>query len=138
MYLRVLDRTMVFQVNEVDGVRTLTPDGISLLDISAEADSRMLTLITERKGNRLLITGKQVSVADVREALKAEDVATIPSNLANILLLGIPVLLVGILLIFIAEQFQRLRYRLPVEGRKARKNEEPETPPTAERNEASK
>ena len=121
MYLRVMDRTMIFRV---EGVQTLAPDGLASLELAAEEGSRMLTLITQRKDRRLLIRARQVSEEEVKEKLAAEDHADIPASLVNVLCMGIPVLLIGILAIIIMERILRRKYRLPTEHRKREKTEE--------------
>ena len=115
LILRVLDRTLVYRV---EGVQTLAAEGLASLDISAEEGERTLTLITARKDQRLLIRAKQVSVAEAKDKLAAEDRAEIPVSLVNILCMGIPVMLAGILVIIITERILRRKYRLPTEHRK--------------------
>jgi hypothetical protein len=54
------------------------------------------------------------------------DRADTPADVINILALGIPVLLVGFVILYIIEKIKRRRYRLPTEMRRPRKREMPE------------
>ena len=125
IFLNVLNRTLIFRV---EGVQTLSPEGLSGADISGEEGAQLLTLVTERKGRRLLIRSRKVSATEIREQLIEEDRAEIPSDLVNILSLGIPVLLLGMIIMMIVERFVKRKYRLPTETKKRRKNSSADDP----------
>ena len=116
MMLQVLDRTMVYQV---EGVQTLTPEGVAALDNRADEDTEWLTVVTERGDRRLLAQGKRIQISEAAELLEAGDGAKAPSDPVNILALGSPVFLLGLLVILIIERFKRHAYRLPVNMKNA-------------------
>ncbi len=120
LFLNILDRTMIYRV---EGVRTLSPEGLEAENFAGEEEAQLLTLITERKGRRLLIQARRLGAKDVREELIAEDRAESPTDVVNILLLGIPVMLLGLLVMMIVEQFKKKSYRLPTEQKRRKRNQ---------------
>lgn len=123
IFLRVLNRTMIFRVTEV---KMLSPEGLAVADLSGEEGEQLLTVMTERHGRRLLVQGKRIPAAEAKDKLAAMDRADTPADVINILALGIPVLLVGFVILYIIEKIKKRRYRLPTEMRKPRKREMPE------------
>ncbi len=120
IFLNVLDRTLIYQV---EGVQTLAPEGLKAENVSGEEGEQLLTIVTERKGRRLLIRARQVEAEDVRDELMAEDRADVPMDAVNVLALGVPVLLLGLLIMMIIERFKKRSYRLPTEIRERKKTE---------------
>ena len=55
--------------------------------------------------------------------LAEEDKVTFPANWQNVLFLGCPVLLAGLLILWIIEKIRGRAYRLPGEGRKAEREQ---------------
>ena len=109
--LLVLDRTMVFQVEEV---QTLSADGLERLDPPGNPDENWLTVMTEREGGRrLLVQGRQTSIPEETESLTAADRSDVPPDWLNILALGSPVLLLGLFILWVIERFMKRAYRLP-------------------------
>ena len=117
--LNVLDRTMVYRVK---GVQMLSPAGLKELDLTPDEGEEKLTLVSQRKDQRLLIQAERIPIREARTLLAENDQATFPSNWQNVLLLGCPVLIAGLLVLWIIELIRGRFYRLPDEG----KREDPE------------
>ena len=139
MILNVLDRTLVYRVSEV---QTLSPAGLNELELTpgrgaaaeteteeAEADGETetpagwtegeLTVISRRGDRRLLVRSGLITVHEARTLLQDEDKATFPEGWVNVALLGSPVMIAGLLILWIIELFKRRRYILPDEGRQS-------------------
>ncbi len=125
IFLNVLDRTFIYQV---EGVITLASEGLAGESMAGDEEAQLLTILTERKGRRLLIRARRVEAASVQEQLMEEDRAEIPADVVNILVLGIPVLLLGSIITTVVDRFKKRSYRLPTE-QKYRKREDPENIP---------
>ena len=123
VFLEVLDRTMIFRV---EGVQTLSVDGLSGVDISGESGSQLLTLVTEKSGRALLVRARRTAAADVRDRLTAQDRADVPSDLVNVLFMGIPVFITGLLIMGVIERFKKRSYRLPTEQKRRKKKTDPD------------
>ena len=117
--LNVLDRTMVYRVK---GVQMLSPAGLKELDLTPDEGEEKLTLVSQRKDQRLLVQAERIPIREARTLLAENDQATFPSNWQNVLLLGCPVLIAGLLVLWMIELIRGRFYRLPDEG----KREEPE------------
>ena len=126
IFLEVLDRTMIFRV---EGVQTLSAEGLSGVDTSGEEGSQMLTLVTEKAGRALLIRARRVQAEDVRKELTAQDRADIPSDLVNVLFMGIPVFAAGAVILGIIERFKKRSYRLPTEQKRRKSRIDPDDIP---------
>ena len=111
--LNVLDRTMVYRVR---GVQMLASDGIQELDLTPEEDEEKLTLITQRKDQRLLVQTERITIREARTLLAETDRVSFPADWQNVLLMGCPVLLAGLLVLWIIESIRGRAYRLPGEG----------------------
>ena len=120
--LNVLDRTMVYRVKGVQGVQMLSPAGLKELDLTPDEGEEKLTLVSQRKDQRLLVQAERIPIREARTLLAENDQATFPSNWQNVLLLGCPVLIAGLLVLWIIELIRGRFYRLPDEG----KREDPE------------
>lgn len=129
VFLEVLDRTMIYRV---EGVQTLSVEGLSGVDISGEAGSQLLTLVTEKSGHALLIRARRTEAAEVREKLAAQDRAELPSDLVNVLFMGIPVFVLGIIIMGVIERFKKRNYRLPTEQKKKKSRTDPDDSPDTE------
>jgi sortase A len=114
--LNVLDRTMVYRVK---GVQMLSPVGLKELDLTPGEGDEKLTLVSQRKDQRLLVQAERIPIREARTLLAENDQATFPANWQNVLLLGCPVLLAGMLVLLIIEKIRGRAYRLPGEGRMA-------------------
>ena len=126
IFLEVLDRTMIFRV---EGAQTLSAEGLSGVDISGEEGSQLLTLVTEKAGRALLIRARRVQAEDVRKELTAQDRADIPSDLVNVLFMGIPVFAAGAVILGIIERFKKRSYRLPTEQKRRKSRIDPDDIP---------
>ena len=113
--LNVLDRTMVYRVK---GVQMLSPAGLKELDLTPAEGEEKLTLISQRKDQRLLVQAERIPIREARTLLAENDQATFPANWQNVLLLGCPVLLAGLLVLLIIELIRGRFYRLPDEGKR--------------------
>ena len=137
MILNVLDRTLVYRVSEV---QTLSPAGLNELDLTPEREAAAetgteeaedesettgrwtkgeLTVISRRGDRRLLVRSGLITVHEARTLLQDEDKATFPEGWINVALLGSPVMLAGLLILWIIELIKRRRYILPDEGRQS-------------------
>ena len=115
MILNVLDRTMVYRVK---GVQMLSPAGLKELDLTPEQGQERMTLVSQRKDQRLLVQAERIPVREARTILAETDQAAFPPNWQNVLLLGCPVLLAGLLVLWIIELIRGRFYRLPDEGKR--------------------
>ena len=113
--LNVLDRTMVYRVK---GVQMLSPAGLKELDLTPGEGDEKLTLISQRKDQRLLVQAERIPIREARTLLAENDQVTFPANWQNVLLLGCPVLLAGLLVLWIIELIRGRFYRLPDEGKR--------------------
>ena len=78
-----------------------------------------LTVISRRGDRRLLIRSELISIQEARTLFEEEDKATFPESWKNVLLLGCPVLLAGLLILWIIELIKRRHYILPDEGKQS-------------------
>lgn len=120
LILNVLDRTAVYRVNEI---QMLSSAGLKELDLTPEEEKQYLTLVTQRKDRRLLVRTEQITLQEARNALEAEDYASHAENWQNVLLLGSPVILAGLFILWVIERIKKRSYMLPGEGRNAEKRE---------------
>ena len=116
MVLNVLDRTMVYRVKEV---RTLSASGLKELDLTPGEGEKQLTLISQRADRRLLVRTEEIPIREARTLLEEEDRVSFTANWKNVLFLGSPVILAGLLVLFVIERIKRRKYMLPGEGRNA-------------------
>ena len=120
MILNVLDRTMVYRVKEI---QTLSSAGLKDLDLTPGEEEARLTVISRRTDRRLVIGAVRIPVEEARKILDGEDRITYPDGWKNVLLLGSPVMLAGLLVLWVIERFKKRAYLLPGEGRGAAKRE---------------
>ena len=86
--------------------------------------NEQLTVLTPWRDQKLLVVrAARIPVSEAREILNAKDRATYPEGWQNVLLLGSPVLILGLLVMFIIERIKRRSYRLPGEGRSSARRE---------------
>ncbi len=89
-----------------------------------KGDDAWLVVMTSLGGqDRQLVYGKLMRVPENAAVMERGDSASIPSDTVNVLLIGSPVLLIGLLLVLLVELIRRRHYRLPADSRK-RKNVE--------------
>ena len=121
MILNVLDRSMVYRV---EGVQTLSAAGLGELDLKpGEAEDR-LTLISRHLDRRLLVQSERIRTREARAILEEEDSVSFPDNWLNVLFLGCPVMLAGLVILWVIERFKKRAYRLPDEGRQTGRREQ--------------
>ena len=120
MILNVLDRTMVYRVKEI---QTLSSTGLKDLDLTPGEEESRLTIVSRRTDRRLVIGAERIPMEEARTALDGEDKVTFPEDWKNVLLLGSPVMLAGLLILWVIERFKKRAYRLPGEGRSTAKRE---------------
>ena len=108
--LDVLNRTMVYQV---EWVQTMSPEGLERMELDRETDADLLTLVTERKGRRLVVRGRRIPTTEAAGILKQYDRAQTMPDWQSILLLGIPAAAGGLIIMLVTERIIRRRYRLP-------------------------
>ena len=112
--LDVLDRTFVYRVREV---QMLSSAGLRELDLTPGEGETRLTLVSRHNDRRLLVQTEQIPIQEARTLLAEEDKATFPESWQNILLLGLPVILAGLLILLLIEKIKGRHYRIPGEGR---------------------
>ena len=120
MILNVLDRTMVYRVYEV---RTLSSAGLTELDLTTTEDTEHLTVISGRNDRRLVVQAERITVHEARGLMEGLDTVSFPQGWANVLLLGSPLILAGLLILLVIERIKRRGYRLPGEGRQSARRE---------------
>lgn len=120
MILNVLDRTMVYRVREI---QTLSSAGLKDLDLMPGEETARLTVISRRTDRRLVIGAERIPVQEARTILDGEDKVTYPDDWKNVLLLGSPVMLAGLLILWVIERFKKRAYLLPDEGRRYARRE---------------
>lgn len=111
--LRVMNRTMVYRAKRVWSVSMN-----ALSEVSFEEDRDLVILMTNQGNQRLLVLGERLPISEAQKELMEADATLVPPDWLNILVMGLPILLAGILLMLIAELFRRRSYRLPTDGRK--------------------
>ena len=121
LILNVIDRTMVYRVT---GIQTLSAAGLKELDLSPGAEAQQLTLISRRNDRRLLVQTERISHREARALLEEEDSASFPADWKSVLFLGSPVILAGLLVLWVIERIRGRAYRLPDEGRQSEKREQ--------------
>ena len=121
LILNVMDRTMVYRVEEV---QMMSPAGVQELDLTPAEDQELLTVITRKNDRRLVVRSSRITVAEARDLLEADDRAVYPQTWVSVLLLGLPVLLFGLLVMWVIERIKRHSYLLPGEGKQAAKREQ--------------
>lgn len=114
--LDVLDRTFVYRVSEV---QMLSSAGLRELDLTPQEGEARLTLVSRHNDRRLLVQTEQIPIQEARTILAEEDKATFPENWQNILLMGSPVILAGLIILLIIEKIKGRHYRIPGEGRQS-------------------
>ena len=123
VFLEVLDRTMIFRV---EGVQMLSVEGLAGVDVSPETGSQTLTLVTEKAGRTMVIRARRTEAAEVQDNLAAQDRADVPPDLVNVLFMGIPVFVLGLLVMGVIERIKKRSYRLPTEQKRKRKKTDPD------------
>ena len=110
--LNVTDRTMVYRVT---GIQMLSAAGLKEMDLTPGEGEERLTIISPRKDRRLMVQAERIPVREARTLLAEEDQATFPENWKNVLFLGCPVMIAGLLVLLIIELIRGRVYRLPGE-----------------------
>ena len=110
--LNVTDRTMVYRVS---GIQMLSAAGLKEMDLTPGEGEERLTIISPRKERRLMVQAERIPVREARTLLAEEDQATFPENWKNVLFLGCPVMIAGLLVLLIIELIRGRVYRLPGE-----------------------
>ena len=120
MILNAADRTFVYRVTES---QMLSAAGIGELDLTPGETEKKLTVISRRNDRRLLVQAERITVREARTLLEDEDSASFPENWQNVLLLGSPVMLAGLLILWVIERIRRRSYRIPGEGKTSARRE---------------
>ena len=110
--LNVTDRTMVYRVT---GIQMLSAAGLKEMDLTPGEGEERLTIISPRKDRRLMVQAERIPVREARTLLAEEDRATFPESWKNVLFLGCPVMIAGLLVLLIIELIRGRVYRLPGE-----------------------
>ena len=110
--LNVTDRTMVYRVT---GIQMLSAAGLKEMDLTPGEGEERLTIISPRKDRRLMVQAERIPVREARTLLAEEDQAAFPESWKNVLFLGCPVMIAGLLVLLIIELIRGRIYRLPGE-----------------------
>ena len=110
--LNVTDRTMVYRVS---GIQMLSAAGLKEMDLTPGEGEERLTIISPRKERRLMVQAERIPIREARTLLAEEDQATFPENWKNVLFLGCPVMIAGLLVLLIIELIRGRVYRMPGE-----------------------
>ena len=110
--LNVTDRTMVYRVT---GIQMLSAAGLKEMDLTPGEGEERLTIISPRKDRRLMVQAERIPVREARTLLAEEDQATFPEDWKNVLFLGCPVMIAGLLVLLIIELIRGRVYRMPGE-----------------------
>ena len=110
--LNVTDRTMVYRVT---GIQMLSAAGLKEMDLTPGEGEERLTIISPRKDRRLMVQAERIPVREARTLLAEEDRATFPESWKNVLFLGCPVMIAGLLALLIIELIRGRVYRMPGE-----------------------
>ena len=127
LVLSVLDRTLCY---EVQWIQTMTPEGLAEFDLAPGPEDDWLTLIAEKEDRRLMIRGSRIAATEAAARLQKRDQASPLPHWQSILLLGSPVILLGLLVMFVIERIKIRSYRLPMSW-----NDDEETGEDASHNE---
>ncbi len=99
----------VAELQQVEGGQIRMPD----------TGDAWLVVMTNLEGQRRqLVYGKLMSLPANTVVMEHSDSASIPADSVNVLLMGSPVLAVGLVFILLVEFVRRWHYRLPNDGRK--------------------
>ena len=120
MILNAADRTFVYRVG---GIQTISPSGLQDLDLTPGEEEQKLTVICRREDRRLLVESERISIREARTLLEEDDTVSFAENWQNVLFLGSPVILAGLLVLWIIERIKRRAYRIPGEGRTSSRKE---------------
>ena len=120
IYLNILDRTFAYIV---DDVKNLSTGGLSSLDLSPVEGEDRLTVMTEKKGHLVLVQARRVAISEIQEQLDQEDQGMIPPSWEIIMILGLPVLLLGFIILAVIGRIKKRSYALPTEGWRQRRQE---------------
>ena len=88
------------------------------LDLTPGEGDEELALVSQRKDQRLLVQAERIPIREARTLLAETDQVSFPANWQNVVLLGCPVLLAGLLVLWIIELIRGRFYRLPDEGKR--------------------
>ena len=89
-----------------------------------EGENAWLAVMTNLGGQqRQLVYGRLLSIPENTVVLEHGDSASIPSDTANVLIMGSPVILVGLAFMLLVELIRRWHYRLPADSKKRKKAE---------------
>lgn len=110
--LNVTDRTMVYRVS---GIQMLSSAGLKEMDLTPGEGEERLTIISPRKDRRLMVQAERIPIREARTLLAEEDQAAFPESWKNVLFLGCPVMIAGLLVLLIIELIRGRIYRLPGE-----------------------
>ena len=99
----------------VSGIQMLSAAGLKEMDLTPGEGEERLTIISPRKDRRLMVQAERIPVREARTLLAEEDQATFPENWKNVLFLGCPVMIAGLLVLLIIELIRGRVYRLPGE-----------------------
>ena len=125
--LRVLDQTLVYRVRRVWSV---SPNGLA--EIRGEENRDQVILMTAQGNQRILVQGERIAISEAQKELDAADVTLVPPDWLNIVVLGLPILIFGILATLLAELIRRRSYRLPTERKDSRRTAKRKEPAKAE------
>ena len=112
--LNVLNETWLYKVT---GTETVSASRLNSTDWSLTGDR--LTLISNPGNQRLLVRAERMTEQEAARAMAdAEKVRNLP-GWATVMLLGSPVLLIGLVVMGITEMVKKKRYQLPADAERS-------------------
>lgn len=129
--LNITDRTMVYRVS---GIQMLSSAGLKEKALTPDEGEERLTIISPRQDRRLMVQAERIPIREARTLLAEDDEATFPENWKNVLFLGCPVMIAGLLILLVIELIRGRIYRLPGERRLEDADQKEETEEVTERN----
>ena len=119
------------QVKQGNFMYLYTPCGVQVYEVvetlktqsgqirMPEDGNNWLVVMTSLGGQeRLLVYGKLMRLPENAVAMEHSDGASIPPSSVNVLLIGSPVILVGLVFMLLVELIRRRHYKLPAESKK--------------------
>ena len=107
----IMGQTLTYQTDQI-----VTASADQTLTLRRTISGEQMTLVSAtRDGGRLVIHGKRITPNENEEELLHENTASVPPYWVNILVLAAPVMVFGLLVMFIVERVKNRRYRLPTE-----------------------
>ena len=108
VFLEALNRIWLYQVTDIT---TIEANQLNAQYFPLNRDQ--LTLISNPGGRRLIVRAQRLTEEEAAAALRKNETLNKLPEWANVMIIGSPVLLAGLVIMWIVERFKNRRYRLP-------------------------